>query len=84
MKDMVTQKENLERKKKEVEALRKEEELQKENVRQQARERVLSGLASGTAVFSSGALRKRKERDDDGEYGDQRCANARVFTRNLL
>lgn len=84
MKDMVAQKENLERKKKEVEALRKEEELQKENVRQQAKERVLNGLASGNSVFSSGALGKRKERDDDGEYSNQRCANARVFTRNLL
>lgn len=62
---MVGQKENLERKKKDIEALRKEEETQRESVRQQARERVLNGTAG---IFSSSRmLGKRKERADEGQ-----------------
>jgi len=62
MKDLLAQREALARKKQEIEALRKEEEDEKERVRIQARERVLNG---GTASLFG----KRKERDErkDGQ-----------------
>ncbi|KIM33264.1 hypothetical protein M408DRAFT_151881 [Serendipita vermifera MAFF 305830] len=57
MKDLLGQRDALARKKQEIEALRKEEELAKEQVRIKARELVLSG--KGGSLFG-----KRKERED--------------------
>jgi nitric oxide synthase-interacting protein len=58
MKDLLSQRDALMRKKQEIEALRKEEELAREQVRIKAREMVLSGKR-GSLLFG-----KRKERDD--------------------
>jgi nitric oxide synthase-interacting protein len=63
LKDLVEQKAELERKKKEMELVRKDEERTREEVRQKARERVLQQFERGQAV---GIIGKRKERDEDG------------------
>lgn len=63
LKDLVEQKAELQRKKKEMELVRKEEERAREEVRQKARERVLQQFERGQAV---GLIGKRKEREEDG------------------
>ncbi|CAG8708840.1 12014_t:CDS:1, partial [Acaulospora colombiana] len=60
MKDLLSQRDGLARKKQEIEAIRKEEEAAREEVRLKARERVLSGNTA--SLFG-----KRKERDDAKE-----------------
>jgi nitric oxide synthase-interacting protein len=69
MKDLLAQREALARKKQEIEALRKEEEEEKDRVRIQARERVLNG---GTASLFG----KRKERE---EHKDGQCDSFPVY-----
>ena len=63
LKDLVEQKVELERKKKELAQVRKEEERARDEVRQKARERVLQQFEHGQVV---GFIGKRKERDEDG------------------
>ncbi|KAG8793533.1 hypothetical protein FRC16_010916 [Serendipita sp. 398] len=60
VKDLLTQREALARKKAEIEALRKEEEQAREEVRLKARELILAG--GSQSLFG-----KRKEREEDGE-----------------
>ncbi|KAG8820129.1 hypothetical protein FRC19_009142 [Serendipita sp. 401] len=60
VKDLLTQREALARKKAEIEALRKEEEQAREEVRLKARELILAG--GSQSLFG-----KRKEREEDGD-----------------
>lgn len=75
MKDLLAQREAIERKKKEIETIRLQEEQDKEAVRAEARERVLSGGTS--SLFG-----KRKERDE-GTHSKSEGLSNKIPTHSL-